>query len=209
MKNSVMFRIRKGFYSLLKEKYSSMGWGFFLLLLFLQILHFKSWCKKSCWRISQEWWQLTIIEALFVVNVSIALIHRGGWKESSGIHCTEHNCELWNRIFHMSSSLSRHLFILFFISIAHRFTFSQAKTKYWLSLHVFHLAVFSAEWCCEERCWVGIRGTLRGGVQGLYLVYEEQLPVWLLFIYIRKIQIVLCISLWKLIFQMNKKYWTA
>lgn len=71
-----------------------------------------------------------------------------------------------------SVCLSRHLFILFFISVAHGFIFSQAKSKYWLSLHVFRLAVLSADWCFEERCLVGIGGTLQGGVEGLYLLFS-------------------------------------
>ena len=91
-------------------------------------------------------------------------------KERSGIRCAERNCVLWGCIFHMSFSLSRYLFILLFISIAHGFVLSQAKTKYWLSLHVSHLAVLSLKWCFEEKCWVGIGGTLQGGVKCLYLL---------------------------------------
>lgn len=39
------------------------------------------------------------------------------------------------------------------------------------NMYVFLLAVFGAELCCEERCWVGIGGTLQGGVEGLYLYF--------------------------------------
>lgn len=104
------------------------GWGFVLL----QILPFQPWCKKSRWTISLEWWQLTIIEALFVVSLhsytggTTCLVEVG----RSGVDCTECDCELRNRAFPLSFSLSRHLFLPFLISIAHGFIFSQARKKF-------------------------------------------------------------------------------
>lgn len=208
---------RKGFYTLLKENSNSLchgacllwrgmvcGWGFVSLL---QVLPFQTWCKKSWWRISLEWWQPTIIEALPVVSLHIDMGEVICIVEMrrSGINCTECDYELWSSVFPVSSSICS------FLSLYPQpmgLSFLKQRKNSWISLHVFHLAVFSAEWCWEERGWVGIGGMLQGGVKGLYLLFS----IWraapsltAVHLYVRKILITLCISLWKFTFKMNKK----